>query len=257
MLGPETIRNISDVAAYRAAEEGRKPLSVWRGSEEQDLRNIPFLGSYCPAGFRPATFRDVNEEGDAALPLVQAVRLLSRYGYRSAGDIVDLLVDATGWDNSGPALSLAQFAEFAGGGYWAIVEQGQFQIVARLYVKDPYASSLPAPEYEDVVCSDCGAVHNDLEECDEPYEDEFETAYEYCHGCDHGIAEGDANVIEAFAENVMYRDEDESGVLCDQCYEEYGPSIDKAYVDDRDPIERYGTPEHEAWLVEQEQLGLL
>jgi len=260
MLGPETIRNISDVAAYRAAEEDRHPLAIWRGSEKSDLRHIPFLGDYCPAGFRPATFLDVNED-DKALPHNQAVALLARYGYRPHLDVVDLLVDASGWGSPyEPALTLHQFAEFAGGGYWAIVEEGQFQIVARLYVKDASAPGTPGPDIEDVECTECHQVHNHLEECDEESLEawaEFETAYEYCHGCDAGIDEGDANVIEAFAENVMYRDEDESGVLCDKCYEEYGPSIDKAYVDDRDPIERYGTPEHEAWLVEQEQLGLL
>jgi hypothetical protein len=49
----------------------------------------------------------------------------------------------------------------------------------------------------------------------------FTRAYEYCHGCDNGIAEGDANVIEEFAVDVMYRDAGESGVLCDQCYADY------------------------------------
>jgi hypothetical protein len=259
MLGPETIRNISDVAAYRAAEEGKKPLAIWRGNEEQDVRGIPFLGDYCPVGYRPATFLDVRTE--TALPFTQAQALLARYGYRSAGDVVDLLVDASGWGSEDePALTFAGFAAIAGGGYWAIVEEGQFQIVARLYVKDASAPGTPGPDIEDVECTECHQVHNDLEECDEESLEawaESETAYEYCHGCDAGIDEGDANVIEAFAENVMYRDEDESGILCDKCYGEYGPSIDKAYVDDRDPIERYGTPEHEAWLVEQEQLGLL
>ncbi len=272
MLGPETIRNISDVAAYRAAEEERKPLPVWRGSEEQDCRQLPFLGDYCPVGYRPATFRDLNEEGNVALPYEQSVVLLVRFGYRAAGDIVDLLMDATGWDKSGPALSFEDFCALAGGGYWAIVEEGQFQIVARLYVKDPSAPGHDAPSYEDVECSECLTVHNDLEECDldycadcskdVPYGHICEGAYEYCHGCDDGIAEGDAHVIEFFKWPVMYRDAGESGVLCDKCYESEGPNVDAAYegdvygegnLDDRDPIEVYGTPEHEAWLLECER----
>ena len=27
----------------------------------------------------------------------------------------------------------------------------------------------------------------------------------------------------------------------------------ESWTDDRDPIDRYGTPEHEAWLIEQEE----
>jgi hypothetical protein len=249
MLGPETIRNISDVAAYRAAEEGRKPLAIWRGSEEQDARNIPFLGSYCPVGYRPATFGDLNEDANVALPYEQAVALLIRYGYRGAGDYVDLLVDATGWDNSGPALSFTDFCALAGGGYWAIVEEGQFQIVARLYIRDEYAPGSDGPSEDDVTCDACFTIHNDLEECDSewcetcdeqlPYDHEC-TAYEYCHGCDKGIAEGDANVIEFFAWSVMYRDEGESGVLCDECYDREGFHVDKAYDGDDGQEENLG-----------------
>jgi hypothetical protein len=254
MLGPETIRNISDVAAYRAAEEGRKPLAIWRGSEEQDARNIPFLGSYCPVGYRPAIIRDLEEspedrdQPDRALPDAQADAVLSRCYYRPSGDIVDLLVDASDFgEDSEPALTFDAFCALAGGGYWAIVEEGQFQVVIRLYVRDDAAPGTDGPSEDDVTCDACLTIHNDLEECESewcdtcdeqlPYDHEC-VAYEYCHGCDKGITEGDAHVIEFFAWSVAYRDEDESGVLCDTCYDLEGPHVDKAYDGDA------GQPEH-------------
>lgn len=40
-------------------------------------------------------------------------------------------------------------------------------------------------------------------------------------------------------------------IPCGQC--EMEASIDYDYEEERDPIERYGTPEHEAWLLEMER----
>ena len=49
MFSGATIRSISDHAAYRAAQDERVPLYIWGPS---DIKHLPFLGSYVPAGWR-------------------------------------------------------------------------------------------------------------------------------------------------------------------------------------------------------------
>ena len=135
MMSPALIRNISDHAAYRAAQEGRYPLFI---DNDEDARHIPFLGSYVPQGWRPV------EEA--------------------------FMVDSSGFGSPGePALTFGQFIthirrwDRAAYG-WAIVEQGQFQVVVQGYVQDADAPGTEAPEPDP--CEYCGEVHDDLTECD-------------------------------------------------------------------------------------------
>ena len=55
MMSAQLIKDVSDVAAYRAAEEGREPLSIWG---PRDATHIPFLGDYTPVGWRRALWSD-------------------------------------------------------------------------------------------------------------------------------------------------------------------------------------------------------
>ena len=159
MLGIETIRNISDVAAYRAAEEGRYPLTFW---SERDARGIPFLGDYTPAGWRRALWSDMDSR--------------PRNVWSAHDDEeVTFMVDSSGFGSDyEPALTMSQFVAYAMAQNetdeeigWAIRESGQFQVVVGAYVRDPESAGNPAPDPADVECPQCGTIHNDLEECDE------------------------------------------------------------------------------------------
>ena len=158
MFSAATIQNISDVAAYRASKEGRVPLPVWKAD---DITHVPFLGSYIPRGYRAATWDD----------LPKAHNLLDYYRH---DERVAILTDATGFDNSGPALSAKRVGMLAelDGQYWGIIEQGQFQVILGAFVKDDDEPGEPAPE---PYCDRCFEVHNDFEECSaDSWEDSWE-----------------------------------------------------------------------------------
>lgn len=150
MLSGSQIRNISDVAAYRAAEEGKVPLAI---EYERDIPHMPFLGYYVPAGYRVATYEDLA--------------LNNGSGFYSAWSLDEQVwVECGGW-GADPADAILR-----AGQYWAIVESGEFQTYARCYVKDDDAPAVNLPDEESVTCGVCGTVHNDLEECAADDDDE-------------------------------------------------------------------------------------
>lgn len=162
MLGPDTIRNISDVAAYQAAQEGNIPLVVW---SDRDLHHIPFLGSYTPVGWRRATWADLGG-------------ITPRNSFGRSDDEATFMVDSSGWGGRGEfaltfdeavayARDLANTVDVDTTFGLGIRESGQFQVVLGVWVKDPESSGNPAPAEDDVTCEQCHTVHNDLEECDE------------------------------------------------------------------------------------------
>lgn len=180
MMSPELIRDISNVAAYRAAQEGRTPIVPWRDSVAEDVRHAPFLGEYVPAGWRLADW--------AHLP---ATPRRSAIPWSSDGAAI-VMVDSSGLGRDGePALtfpevvSLTRFliaskVDFGLG----IIEAGQFQIVLGVYLRDRYATGTPAPSEESVTCDECGTVHDGLEECAETDDDEsFDEYVARCPAC--------------------------------------------------------------------------
>lgn len=157
MMSGALIRSISDFEAYRAAQEGKYPLSIWG---PDDARHIPFLGDYCPAGWRPAIWDDLFQKGQ---PRPRNAR------FDGEDDEVTFMVDASGFGSSSePALTQDQFVDYlreVRGYGWAIREQGQFQVVVGAYVRDPSAPGIPAPEPDP--CDYCHTVHGPLDECEE------------------------------------------------------------------------------------------
>ena len=152
MLSAQTIRDMSDYAAYRAAEEGHEPLAVW---SDDDLPHLPFLGEYVPRGYRVATWADMR----------------SRPRNETWGDDDNpayTLVDASGFGSvNEPALTYPELADYVaenGQCYWAIVETGQFQVVVAAYIQDNSSEGVPAPEIDP--CDYCGGIHGPLDECD-------------------------------------------------------------------------------------------
>lgn len=215
MLGPETIRQMSDVAAYRAAEEGKKPLLIWKAD---DLHHLPFLGDYCPAGWRPArwsemTFTPRNVWRDAA----------SGRGIPSK-DEVYFMVDSSGFGNTHePALTFSEFVDYVGnqpGFGWAIREAGEFQVVVGAYSKDADAPETGLPSEESVTCESCHTVHDPFEECDEYEEDVYEPG---CPACgdpiDYCQGHGEIGDPAGFAILAAHDDGDHSGCHPDGCDE--------------------------------------
>lgn len=159
MMSTQTIRDISDVAAWRAAEDGRFPLSIW---SKHDATKIPLLGGYCPAGWRRALWSDFYTTPRVGWPWRE-------------DEEATFMVDVSGFGaRDEPALDIDEFATFVTTPQrpqhdygWAIRESGQFQIVVGAYVYDEGSPGNPAPDPADVECSQCGTIHNDLEECDE------------------------------------------------------------------------------------------
>lgn len=197
MMGTQTIKDVSDVAAYRAAEEGREPLSIW---SKRDATHIPFIGDYTPPGWRRALWADFAQR--------------PRVGrYDREGEEVTFMVDSSGFGSAGePALTVGEFADFIvlpqlpGLDYgWAIREAGQFQIVAGAYIADPESPGNPAPSEEDVTCKECGTVHDDLEECDESE-----------LPCEHE----DTREEDSYPDGVFFGTRILTRVICNDCEEE-------------------------------------
>ena len=169
MLSGAAIRSISDVAAYRAAQEGKYPLFIWG---PDDLHHLPFLGSYVPQGWR-----EVEE--------------------------LQVMADSSGFgapDES--ALTFSQLEAYVREhpGYgWAIVVAGQFQVVISAYQEDAEAEGTPAPEPDP--CGYCGAIHSDIEECQPCWACDHDV---FAHGID---AEGPCE--ECDCEGVMKHQEEE------------------------------------------------
>ena len=147
MMSTQMIRAISDDAAYRAAQEAREPLIAW---PNDDLRGAPFLGEYVAAGWRKLLWIDVP------------VRPRNVYSFEDDLEAY-FMVDASGWGSDDePALSYPQLKSYLAELMKAdrrdigigIVEQGQFQIVMQLYVRDPDAKATPVAEPIDW-CEEC------------------------------------------------------------------------------------------------------
>jgi hypothetical protein len=115
MLSYTQVVELSDEATERAEELGLEPLDIHGFDPVAPLkfiRRIPFLGTYCPAGW---THPELIE---------------------------DLFVDSTGLDESGPALSVSAFVQIlagyaaAGTTYgFGIIESGEFQVYIRVYTR--------------------------------------------------------------------------------------------------------------------------
>jgi len=158
MLGPETIRRMSDVAAYKAAEDSREPLVIWK---DEDIHHLPFLGDYVPAGWRKALWSDMY-----TTPRVGGYWREDRDAY--------FMVDSSGFGGRDePALTFPELADYIRESQrpqhtygWAIVEAGQFQVVVQVYIKDDDAPGTPPPDRESLECEYCHEVHDPLEECD-------------------------------------------------------------------------------------------
>lgn len=144
MLSHGTIRAMESEAAADAAMNHREPLSVWPQSVAEDLRGIPFLGDYCPAGWRMAERSEFTELG-----------FKGSSGW--SGPEFTFWVDSSGCGAEGEmALTQRQFVdrvsqllravEHRDGlrrppmvlGF-AVREVGQFQVYVGVYVKDPDA----------------------------------------------------------------------------------------------------------------------
>ena len=198
MMGIETIRNISNVAAYRAAEEGKYPLTV---VDERDVHHIPFLGDYVPAGWRKATWADVETKP-------------RNVWYSNPGEDVTFMVDSSGWGSAGePALTFDEFAQYAlsSGLGWAIDQTGQFQVYVTGYVRDATSPGVPAPDASEVECSECGTIHDDMEECDPSGLQDM---------CSHERVSDD----EAYPEGIYFGAKVTHVVTCDDCGAELEPT---------------------------------
>jgi hypothetical protein len=193
MLGPETIARMSDIAAYRAAEEGRYPLTVWQA---EDIHGLPFLGTYCPPGWRPALWEE------------DKVKKPGRWVYATSHEEVLVEADSSGFGSRNePALTFPELGDYVmehrdlG---WAIVESGQFQVVVGGFVRDQNAPGKPAPDAADLACEDCGEVHGPFEECDE---------YGLQMNCDHEHVSDD----EVYPEGAHFGARIMRVVTCDDC----------------------------------------
>ena len=153
MFSPQTIRQMSDVAAWRAAEAGKQPLFIW---SEEDIRHLPFLGDYIPAGWRPATFAELP--GDRPRTTT----------YRREDEEIRFMVDSSSYGQEDePALTFREFAQVARASRfgWGIVEAGQFQVLVEAFIQDPESPGRPAPDAESLKCEHCHTVHSPLDDC--------------------------------------------------------------------------------------------
>lgn len=129
MMSLETIRSMSKQAARRSREAGLEPLLVRdhdRGVLEEHLRHIPNLGDRCPRGWKRVP----------ACSLTDSLSGLVPFGGKEAHHYIE--VDASGWGSPDElALTFGQFCQWVseapGELGYAIVEQGQFQVVIGVF----------------------------------------------------------------------------------------------------------------------------
>lgn len=119
MMSLQAIQQVSQQMASQAAEMDQKPLYIDKFDIELAKRGnyahlkIPALGDWLPAGF-------VRAEIDSDL---RGVYSGDNSGYGA------FFVDKSGCGSAGePALTLQEFFEAIGPGYYAVVEEGQFQV---------------------------------------------------------------------------------------------------------------------------------
>jgi hypothetical protein len=129
MMSPETIRSLSRQAARRSRELGVEPLVVHdhdRGVLSEHLRHIPNLGDRVPRGWKRVPARTLCSSSRGLVP----------FSGPEAEHFIE--VDASGWGSPGElALTFGEFCQWAseapGENAYAIVEEGQFQVVIGVF----------------------------------------------------------------------------------------------------------------------------
>lgn len=126
MMSAEYMQQLARDAARSAKRNSRVPesfSSLGTDAIRDRIKNIPFLGSYVPKGYKRV---------DA--PNLDTVSFMAcTEGY--------LFVDASGWGAKGEgALTVQEFVDYiyknGDGLSFGIVESGQFQVVIATYKKD-------------------------------------------------------------------------------------------------------------------------
>ena len=135
MMSTQMINELSRRAAVKAARAHRAPLVVEEldvadGSVGSLLRGIPSFGDYRPKSWTLVPRADLKEP--ASLRAGRLDHLGCNEDY--------VFVDASGFGEEGePALTFDEFIALASanpGLGWAIVEQGQFQVVIGAFRKN-------------------------------------------------------------------------------------------------------------------------
>ncbi len=129
MMSPETIRSMSRAAARRSRENHVEPLVVRdedRGVLNEHLRHMPNLGDRCPRGWKRVPACSLTESTSGLVP----------FGGKEMHHFIE--VDSSGWGSPGElALTFGQFCQWVseapGENAYAIVEEGQFQVVIGVF----------------------------------------------------------------------------------------------------------------------------
>ena len=129
MMSPQTIRAMSRAAGRRSRENHVEPLVVRdedRGVLDEHLRKIPNLGDRCPRGWKRVPAHTLCSSDAGLVP----------FGGKEARHFIE--VDASGWGSPGElALTFGQLCQWVseapGENAYAIVEEGQFQIVVGVF----------------------------------------------------------------------------------------------------------------------------
>lgn len=134
MMSLSTIKALDRQAARKAAQAKREPFVIFSAdTAEGDLRHAPFLGGYCPKGWRRAAQADVGLTTDM-------------HGVYGTEREVLLFLDKMGVGGGGGDLSLPQagavirhalsYAAALGLTLGVgLCLEGQFQVHVQLYVK--------------------------------------------------------------------------------------------------------------------------
>lgn len=128
MMSTSTIRSMSEEAARRAKAKGKYPVEIFQSTIDAEqtkrvIRSMPMIGDWRPAGMELVQHDEIKVPPGIDLGSLWA-------------DAPYLMVDSSGFDDSSRALSLEQLVAIANlnpGCAWAMVEQGQFQVVVGVF----------------------------------------------------------------------------------------------------------------------------
>lgn len=127
MMSTETIHHLSEQAARRAKAKSNRPhqintATINDGAVAKVMRTIPFIGDWRPRGYT------LVEHEAFTLPEGWTGRKLNNLWCSEPY----LFIDKYGFGNDSRVLSFDELCDLAAanpGLYWAIVEEGQFQVV--------------------------------------------------------------------------------------------------------------------------------
>ena len=127
MMSLREINRITDEMAAKAERRNTRPKVFGAFADPSTVRGIPFIGTYRAPGWVTASIEELTTPSDVPYSRVANTNATEPY----------LMVDKSGWGGSNePALTIGELCSLIRANPtlgWAVVEEGQFQVVVAAF----------------------------------------------------------------------------------------------------------------------------